>query len=197
MANSKRRCPYCKEYNRLDADGVHFDPRANRLYCSFDHWVEHCAKSGKKLAAAHRKKVRKEISHNKRELNFNDRKFQTVKAQEAFNKFIRLTYAGSGCYTCDETSPFRQYQCGHFLSVGARGDRRFNEDNVRLQCVNCNQYNSGRAAVFRVRLTAEIGAERVAALELDKCAEFRRSIEDIRSIRSKYELLNKELESQV
>jgi hypothetical protein len=194
MANSSRRCPNCKAYNRVDDDGVHFDRRTNRLYCSIDGWIEHCANNVRKLADGHRKKVRVENYRTKKALNDNSRSHQNELTQTEFNRWVRLTQAGDGCISCGTKNPNIQYCAGHYLSRGARGDLRFNEDNVHLQCnKRCNLELSGNALPYRVNLIKKIGIDRVEALELNNSADAKRSIDDIKFIRSKYSALNREL----
>ena len=97
----------------------------------------------------------------------------TKAAQIAFNAYIRARDYGKPCISCD--SPIKWdsgatggvCDCGHWLSVGARVNLRFNEDNAHAQCKHCNNQLSGNAANYRIGLVKRIGLERVEALEGD------------------------------
>jgi hypothetical protein len=98
----------------------------------------------------------------------------TEKVKTAFNAYIRARDYGKPCISCDRpiawgTTNTTGGVCdaGHWLSVGARVNLRFNEDNVHAQCKHCNKELSGNAANYRIRLVKKIGLERVEALECD------------------------------
>ena len=85
-------------------------------------------------------------------------------AQAAFNKFIRLRDHDQPCISCGRHHG-GQYHAGHFLSVGARPELRFEELNVHKQCAPCNTHLSGNAVLFRKGLMAKLGIELVEWLE--------------------------------
>ena len=85
-------------------------------------------------------------------------------AQAAVNKFIRLRDADQPCISCGRYHQ-GSYDAGHYLSVGARPELRFDELNIHKQCVPCNQHLSGNVVNFRKGLLIRIGAESVAYLE--------------------------------
>lgn len=96
------------------------------------------------------------------------------KAQSAFNRFIRLRDHNLPCISCDrsEMEIRRNYagtggmwDCGHYLSCGARGELRFSEDNAHKQCKQCNRDKSGNAGQYRINLIRRIGEHRVRVLE--------------------------------
>lgn len=71
------------------------------------------------------------------------------KAQSAFNAFIRERDEGKPCPSCGTYHPPMifggQWDCGHFMGVGARPELRFEEKNAYRQCKACNG-GSGRFA---------------------------------------------------
>lgn len=85
-------------------------------------------------------------------------------AQAAFNKFIRLRDADQPCISCGRHHQ-GQYHAGHFLSVGARPELRFDESNVHKQCAPCNTHLSGNAVLYRKSLIERIGLAGVEWLE--------------------------------
>ena len=85
-------------------------------------------------------------------------------AQTEFNRFIRLRDSDRPCVSCGRHHT-GQYHAGHFLSVGARPELRFEELNVHKQCAPCNTHLSGNAVLYRKGLIAKIGIELVEWLE--------------------------------
>ena len=109
-------------------------------------------------------KVKQEHIKQKKTFLANDKSFQRAKAQKAFNEFIRLRDAGLGCISCEKPSDWSgQWHAGHYKTVGARPDLRFNEDNVHKQCSQCNNFLSGNIGPYTLALERKIGAERLAA----------------------------------
>lgn len=102
----------------------------------------------------------------RRDFMANDASHQKKRAQKAFNEFIRLRDAALSCVSCDKPADWHgQWHAGHYKTVGARPDLRFDEDNCHKQCSVCNNYLSGNLAMYRVELERRIGGERLAALE--------------------------------
>jgi hypothetical protein len=85
-------------------------------------------------------------------------------AQTAFNAFIRARDAGRPCISCGRQHQ-GQIHAGHYLSVGARPELRFEPLNVHAQCAPCNTYLSGNAVLYRKSLVDHIGPAAVAWLE--------------------------------
>ena len=104
----------------------------------------------------------------KREFRDNDKSFQKAKAQKAFNAYIRERDKDEGCISCDKTKDWQgQWHAGHYKTVGARPDLRFDERNVHKQCSVCNNYLSGNLANYRKRLIQKIGLDQVEDLDRD------------------------------
>lgn len=99
-----------------------------------------------------------------RKLALKPRKWWLKRAQEAFNEFIRTRDAALPCVSCLR---FHQgaYDAGHYLSVGARPELRFDETNVHRQCVPCNQHKGGNLVLYRLELARRIGLVALEALE--------------------------------
>ena len=125
----------------------------------------------------------------------------TKAAQKAFNEYIRARDIGLPCISCD--SPIKWdsgatggvCDAGHWLSVGARVNLRFNENNCHAQCKHCNNQLSGNAANYRIGLVKRIGIERVEALECDhKLNHY--SKDELKEIEKKYKLMLKQLETK-
>ena len=78
------------------------------------------------------------------------------------SRYVRLSGNGR-CYTCGLVRPLLELQCGHFISR-AHSATRYDLDNLRPQCVNCNVWRRGNTAFFAANLIAELGKERFDAL---------------------------------
>lgn len=85
-------------------------------------------------------------------------------AQAAFNAFIRERDADQPCISCGRFHG-GQYHAGHYLSVGARPELRFDESNVNKQCAPCNTHLSGNAVLYRKGLIAKLNIGVVEWLE--------------------------------
>jgi hypothetical protein len=92
-------------------------------------------------------------------------------AQREFNKFIRLRDAELPCVSCLRNHS-GQYQAGHYKTVGAHPELRFNEDNCHKQCAPCNNHLSGNIAHYRPNLIDIIGQSRVDALDYNSGGHF-------------------------
>ncbi len=112
-------------------------------------------------------------------------------AQPEFNRFIRARDKGNLCISCQK--PPKKKNAGHYRSVGACPELRFNEDNCHLQCEHCNTHKSGNAVDYRINLVNKIGLDRVVELEGHHEPKHY-IIDDIKEIRERYRLATKELE---
>ncbi len=85
-------------------------------------------------------------------------------AQKVFNQYIRLRDEKLPCVSCGRFHQ-GQWHAGHYLSVGAHPELRFNELNVWRQCQPCNAHLSGNQINYRKELVNRIGIEKVEWLE--------------------------------
>lgn len=166
-AMRKRRCAICRG---------HFSPRSmTHKACSAE-----CAAT---LAAKVREKIeRKELAARK--LAIKRRRDWLQEAQQAVNAWIRARDALLPCISCGRHHQ-GQFHAGHYRSVGAAPQLRFNDDNIHKQCSVCNNHKSGNAIEYRLGLIARIGEERVIALESDNSVR-RWTIEDAKAIKAEY-----------
>ena len=135
-------------------------------------------------------KRKKETRQIKREARENDRGWWLKAAQTEFNKWIRNRDALEPCISCQRHHT-GQIHAGHYRSVGANPELRFEPDNCHAQCSACNNYLSGNIVNYRPNLLVKIGMERLAILEGPHKAK-KYTIEDLREIRDKYRALNRE-----
>ncbi len=135
------------------------------------------------------KKDRKELREGRDRLK--TRSNWLREAQTVFNRYIRTRDDGNVCISCQ--TPPKKKNAGHYRSVGAAPELRFNEKNCHLQCEYCNTYNSGNAIEYRINLVKLIGVEEVESLEgLHEPKKY--TIEEIKEIKAKYSKMARDLE---
>ncbi len=126
-----------------------------------------------------------------------------AEAQAAFNAFIRLRDARFGCISCGETNPPARFggawDCGHYLTVGAHPELRFEELNAHRQCKRCNggagRFSQKSRTVqrnYRNSLMVRIGLDKVEWLEGPHKAK-KYTLDHLRAIKSLYQAKRLEL----
>lgn len=149
-------------------------------------------KARKSLAQVERRelKVRKE--------RLKSRADHLREAQAAVNEFIRLRDAHLPCISCDslpndhDLMTGSRWDAGHYRSVGACPELRFEPLNIHRQCVKCNRNLSGNAVEYRIRMVLRIGAEKVDWLEGPHPAR-KYTVEEIKAIKADYRAKSREL----
>ncbi|SDG86243.1 Bacteriophage Lambda NinG protein [Pseudomonas flavescens] len=140
---------------------------------------------------------RREIQVRKKKLK--SKGDHTRETQSIFNEWVRERDRGLGCVSCDAESSDSdlltgsRWDAGHYRSVGACPELRFEPLNVHRQCVKCNQYLSGNVVEYRIRLVKKIGADAVAWLEGTHEPK-KYTIEDLQQIKAHYRALLRELQ---
>lgn len=160
--------------------------------CAMIDGPRHAPKARKALADIERKdiKVRKE--------KLKSRADHLREAQAAVNEYVRLRDAHLPCISCDSTPNDNdlmtgsRWDAGHYRSVGACPELRFEPLNIHRQCVKCNRNLSGNSVEYRIRLVQRIGAEKVAWLE-GLHAPCKYTVDEIKAIKAKYRAMTKEL----
>ena len=149
-------------------------------------------------------KVRKSLAQvERREIKVRKEKMKSRadhlrEAQAAVNEFIRLRDAHLPCISCDslpndhDLLTGSRWDAGHYRSVGACPELRFEPLNIHRQCVRCNRNLSGNAVEYRIRLVLRIGAEKVAWLEGPHPAR-KYTVEEIKAIKADYRAKTREL----
>lgn len=115
-------------------------------------------------------------------------------AQAAFNAWIRERDNLLPCISCGRHHQ-GQYHAGHFRTVQACPELRFEPLNVHKQCAPCNNHKSGDIVNYRINLVAKIGAEAVAWLEGPHEPK-KYSVEDLKAIKAKYRALVREMKKE-
>lgn len=151
----------------------------------------------KELAASIRGKAEKQAAIKQRKADrerkekLKSRSELAREAQAAFNAWVRLRDADKPCISCGRHHE-GQYHAGHYLSVGARPELRYEPINVWKQCAPCNTHLSGNAVLFRQALVREIGLDRVEWLEGPHPVR-KYTADELRAIRDEYRQKLREL----
>jgi hypothetical protein len=132
---------------------------------------------------------RREIQAQKQKLK--SRSDYMREAQAAFNQWIRLRDEGLPCISCGRHHE-GQYHAGHYRTVGANPELRFEPLNVHKQCAPCNNHKSGDIVNYRINLVHRIGADAVAFIEGPHQPR-RYTIEDLKAIKAEYRAKIKQL----
>lgn len=196
---SRSKCKVCGEY---------FVPKFHDIrirWCSPEHGAILAMEEREKekvKAAAKRIKEQKEAEkagrkrRKERLAELRPAGYYKAQAQQAFNAYIRARDADLPCISCGETSPpdlhGGQWDCGHFKTVGANPELRFEERNAHKQCKSCNagagKYTAKEATVaqrYEAGLVARYGQEYVDWLNgPHEMTNYRR--EDFIRIRDEY-----------
>lgn len=84
------------------------------------------------------------------------------KLDVVFSKYIRLSNADKNgfckCITCGNRFFWSKIQAGHFMSR-KHYSTRWNEDNVKPQCVACNVYRAGEQYKYSLYLGNKLSEE--------------------------------------
>ncbi len=190
---SKWKCKYCGSYEPKD---TMIDIPAGK-FCNYDH----AAKYGNKL---NEKKKIKDAAKAKKAERANTRvakdKLKTRadwlrEAQKEFNRYIRLRDHHEPCISCGKPHA-GQYHAGHYKSVGACPELRFNELNCHKQCSPCNNHLSGNIIEYRKNLLLKIGDKAVDWIE-GPHDPLKLTIDEIKEIKIKYRKMANDLDKNI
>ena len=110
-------------------------------------------------------------------------------AQSAVNAYVRARDEGMPCISCGEMKPL---QAGHYWSVGARPEMRFNEANIHGQCSRCNVDLAGNRDAFRAGIVDRLGSEFADDLDTPTPAQ-KWTLDDLKAIRASAEAKRAEI----
>lgn len=180
------------------ACGEKFAPMFNttQVVCSPKCALVHAPANTEKARRSLAQIGRAEIKVRKEKLK--SRADHLREAQAAVNEYVRLRDAHLPCISCDsmpndsDLITGSRWDAGHYRSVGACPELRFEPLNIHRQCVKCNRNLSGNAIEYRIRLVLRIGADKVAWLEGPHPAR-KYTVEEIKTIKAEYRAKNREL----
>ncbi|PRB51191.1 hypothetical protein CQ009_12980 [Pseudomonas sp. MYb2] len=163
--------------------------RMGQAVCSPACALIDAPKNQDKARKAIAQRDRREIKVRKEKLK--SRAEHMREAQAAFNEWIRLRDADRPCVSCGRHHE-GQYHAGHYRSVGANPELRFEPLNVWKQCAPCNTHLSGNLVNYRISLLQGIGAEKVEWLE-GPHEPRKYTVEEIKTIKAEYRAKTREL----
>ena len=137
-----------------------------------------------------KKERTKELRERKEKLKTHSQWLRDL--QKIFNQYIRLRDKDKPCISCG-ASLIGKYDAGHYFTVGAYPNLRFNEDNVHGQCVHCNQHKHGNVTEYSLSLPLRIGIERFEQLLESRSKELKITIPEIQEKIKEYKQKIKEL----
>lgn len=166
------------------ACGEKFAPTFNttQVVCSVKCAQVHAPANLDKARKAIAQRERREIQVRKQKLK--SRADYLREAQAVFNQWVRLRDAHLPCVSCGRHHD-GQYHAGHYRTVAANPEIRFEPLNVWKQCAPCNNHKSGDIVNYRIELVRRIGQERVEWLEGPHKAR-RYTIDDLKAIKAEY-----------
>lgn len=114
--------------------------------------------------------------------------------QAAFNEWIRERDRDLPCISCDRFHQ-GQWHAGHYRTVGANPELRFNPLNVHKQCAPCNNHKSGDIVNYRINLVERIGADQVEWLEGPHEPQ-RYTIEELKAMKASFRAMTRSLKGR-
>lgn len=188
---------------RVAECGASFVPqRLGQAVCS-----PSCAIADAATNQANQEKARKSLAQvERREIKVRKEKLKSRadhlrEAQSAVNEYVRLRDARLSCISCgsqpddNDLITGSRWDAGHYRSVGACPELRFEPLNIHRQCVKCNRNLSGNAVEYRIRLVLRIGADKVAWLE-GPHEPRKYTVEEIKAIKAEYRAKARELKGR-
>ena len=160
-----------------------------QTWCSPDCAVAIIRQRQEKQRKSFAQRERREIKVRKEKLK--TRADHLREAQAVFNEWVRLRDADRPCISCGRHHE-GQYHAGHYRSVGANPELRFEPLNVWKQCAPCNTHLSGNLVNYRISLLQGIGAETVEWLE-GPHEPRKYTVEEIKTIKAEYRAKTREL----
>ena len=185
IPKDKIKLKKCKECGDLFSP-----PNSIRKVCfKYECQVAFATAHAKKVAAVREKRERQALREAKERIK--PRSQWLKEAQHVFNRFIRLRDADQPCISCQRFHS-GQYHAGHYRTVGANPELRFDERNVHKQCAPCNNHLSGNIINYRTGLLQKVGREVVEWLEGPHEAKHY-TIDELKQLIAHYKLKCKEI----
>ena len=171
----QRKCLVCKDK---------FTPQNNtQIVCNPACAVEYMKKKKIKDWQKEKKEIKLKLMSKSDYLNI---------LQKVFNTYIRMRDKDKNCISCDKKL-VGKFDAGHFFSVGAYPNLRFNENNVHGQCVHCNRDKHGNVKEYDLRLKNILNDKEYSELLESRNKPLKLSIDDVQDMIAIYKQKIKEL----
>jgi hypothetical protein len=99
--------------------------------------------------------------------------------QKVFNTYIRFRDKGNLCISCDTPMANRKGDASHYYPTTYQY-LRFNELNVHLACVTCNQFKHGNIQEYTPRIEKKIGVDNLQWLHAHRHDRLTLSVPEIK-----------------
>jgi hypothetical protein len=90
------------------------------------------------------------------------------------------------CFTCRRRYPYKEMDAGHFKSVGAHPNLKYDEFNVHAQCTSCNKHHHGNLDIYAERMIDVYGPDILQQLSIMEQMHHRASSQDYRRMATEY-----------
>ncbi len=171
----ERKCLVCKDK---------FTPKnSTQIVCSPSCAVEYMKKQNAKNWKQEKKEIKIKLMSKSDYLNI---------LQKVFNTYIRQRDKLKPCISCGKNLG-KTFHAGHFFSVGAYPNLRFNENNVHGQCVECNLHKHGNVKEYDLRLQNVINDKEYSELLEMRNKPLKLSVDEVKELIAIYKQKTKEL----
>lgn len=184
----RKRCPVCRVMftKTRDSQAVCGD-----IECAITYGKSEKGQASAKKALAD--VGRRDIKVRKEKLK--SRADHLKDTQQAFNAWVRARDADLPCISCGRHHD-GQYHAGHYRTVGANPELRYEPLNAWKQCAPCNNHLSGNLINYRSSLLQRIGEEKVTWLEGPHEAK-KYTVQELKAMTADYRAKTKELKRAV
>lgn len=173
----QRKCLVCKDK---------FTPQNNtQIVCNPACAVEYMKKQNAKNWKQEKKVIKEKLMTKSDYLNI---------LQKVFNTYIRQRDKNKNCISCDKKL-INKFDAGHFFSVGAYPNLRFNENNVHGQCVHCNRDKHGNVKEYDLRLQKLLSKEEYSELLESRNKPLKLTLDEVKELIAIYKQKIKELKN--
>jgi len=112
--------------------------------------------------------------------------------QNIVNAFVRKRDFGLPCISCGKPTKPGDH-AGHYRPT-THAPTRFDEQNINLQCVQCNVFYHGNVANYRLGLITKIGLDSVLEIESNH-PPAKWTIQELKELKRLYKSKLKELKA--
>lgn len=167
-----KKCKYCK---------LEFTPtKPLQMVCSYKCGIEYGKAVIKSKQSQEWENQKKSIKERLKTHSDYLKELQVI-----FNKYIRLRDKDQPCISCGRELKGK-YDAGHYFSVGAYPNLRYDENNCFGQCVHCNQHKHGATIEYGLRLPDRIGLDAYNKLIEEKDKPFKLTVPEIVELKKIY-----------
>lgn len=187
-----RKCRHCRKEIPAKAKSDRWQAAG---FCGVDcmaaHGLEKARQQRERKAEREAKAKRANIRKRKEALK--TKGDWAREAQREFNRWVRLRDKDLPCISCGRHHQ-GQYHAGHYRTVGANPELRFEPLNCHKQCAPCNNHKSGNIVEYRINLVQRIGRDAIEWLEGPHDPK-RYTVEQLQEIKRKYAKMARELDA--